>query len=721
MARDLQLALTLLARDQGSKVLRQTLADINRQVSSNRKTQDDAARSEQQNAQSAIRASRTLQQEYQRAASAREVLGIRSERSIQREISQTQAAYMRLLRTGTMTTNEQSRAFDAMTRKVANLRNELNGAGQSVSRLERIRGWGGNATAIAGGVTAAGATVAPSVTNQMNYEQRLAHMANTAFAEQGVAGRRQGMHSMDQLIRRTVAVGGGSKESAADTLDALLASGAVDFNSADKLLPTLQKYSTATGADPKDLAMIAIRLKQTFGVQDKDIPKALNMAISAGQAGSFELADMAKYLPAQLASASKSGMKGLDDFSTLLGLNQAAAITAGTSGEAGNNVVNLLAKITSQDADNAASRIVIGGKRIDLPNSLVAARGKGLNAIDAFSGIVDRVVSSNPQYTALEKKLKNTTAGSDREQIMASQAKILEGSSVGQMIADQQALMALVAYRANRKYANGVRDSANAQRNLPDGQTAGDINFGLISDTNGFKVGQLNNTRDFAQMDSVKSLADITGRLSKELNDYAEAYPGLTKAMAGAEVAIKAMAAAAWAFAGIKFLSSVGGAAAGAAGTAEGAAAAAGKVAGSAGWMSRLSRIGGRVLAPLALWQAANDAPLVQVHRGDADARARLQAGKYTDSATQINDLQKSQPGLLDVWDEMKSWWSAPTDIKMPATANGYAIPPFAQTAAPGNSQPQVIQLQVDGKVLAEVLNDANAHNASRGPQGGPH
>jgi hypothetical protein len=90
-----------------------------------------------------------------------------------------------------------------------------------------------------------------------------------------------------------------------------LASGTVDFKSAEQLLPMLQKYSTASGADSQDLAMIAIRLKQTFGVKDEDIPKALNMAIKAGQAGSFELADMAKYLPEQLANAGNAGMKGL--------------------------------------------------------------------------------------------------------------------------------------------------------------------------------------------------------------------------------------------------------------------------------------------------------------------------------------------------------------------------------------------------------------------------
>ncbi|HDY5347142.1 TPA: phage tail tape measure protein [Klebsiella pneumoniae] len=717
--RSLQLAMTLLAKDQGSKVLRQTLADVLKQTNANKKAEEEAARVREQSAQSGIRASRTLQQEYQRAANARSVLGIRSERDIQREIAQTQAAYNRLLRTGTLTANEQTRAFRAMTNQVAQLRTELNGAGQSMSRMERARMWGGNVTAFAGGIAAAGAIVAPSVRNQMTYEQRLASMANTAFAEQNTAGRRAGMRSMDQLIRRSVAVGGGNKETAANTLDTLLASGAVEYNSAERLLPMLQKYSTATGADSKDLAMIAIRLKQTFGLKDSDIPKALNMAISAGQAGSFELADMAKYLPEQLANASSIGMKGLDDFATLLGLNQASAITAGTSDKAGYNVINLLGKISSQDASNAAARIKINGKGIDLPGSLAAAQGKGMNALDAFSAIVDKIVAQNPGYQKLEKQLKNTPDDPSRLRIMDSQLQILQGSAVGQIIADREALMALIAYRGNRKYAYGVRDDANAQRTLPELQTAGERNFDLIQGTNLYKVNQLNNTRDFAQMDSIQPLSDVLGKLSGELNDYAGAYPGLTKALAGAETAIKAMTAAAWAFAGIKFLSSAGAAATAAGTTAAGAGTAAATATRIPGWAGRLGL--GRVLAPFAVWQGAEAVPLMQVSRGDAEARGRLEKGNYPNEQARMLDALKSRPGLMDAWDEVKSWWASPSNIRVPESANGYPVPPFARTPS---QQPPInitTKLELDGRVIAEAVNEVNGQSAARGPQGGPH
>jgi hypothetical protein len=68
-----------------------------------------------------------------------------------------------------------------MTNRVSQLRTELNGAGQSMSRMERARMWGGNVTAIAGGVTAAAMIIKDPVQRQMAYEARNADIANTGY------------------------------------------------------------------------------------------------------------------------------------------------------------------------------------------------------------------------------------------------------------------------------------------------------------------------------------------------------------------------------------------------------------------------------------------------------------------------------------------------------------------------------------------------------------
>ena len=60
--RDLKLALSLIAKDTGSKALRQALSGIQQQTTANKKAEDEAARSREQSAQSGIRAARSLQQ-----------------------------------------------------------------------------------------------------------------------------------------------------------------------------------------------------------------------------------------------------------------------------------------------------------------------------------------------------------------------------------------------------------------------------------------------------------------------------------------------------------------------------------------------------------------------------------------------------------------------------------------------------------------------------------
>ncbi|EOI6592765.1 phage tail tape measure protein, partial [Yersinia enterocolitica] len=632
-----------------------------------------------------------------------------------REIQQTQAAYLRLTRSGVMSANEQGRAFSAMTDKVSRLKNELNGANHSMTGLQRARMLGSGAAAVVGGITAASAVLAQPVRNQMSYDRRISMMANTAYAERGVEGRLEGKKELGGLVRNAVTAGGGTKESAADTLDAMLASGAVSMDSVKTLLPVIQKYATATGADPKDLANIAIRLKQTFDVKDEDIGKALNMAIVAGQEGSFELADMAKYLPGQLASASSAGMRGLDDFSTLLALNQTSAITAGNSDEAGNNTANLLAKLNSRDTSMALAKIKYNGKGIDLPGSLAHAKEKGINSVDAFVGIVDKVVSGDKKYQELQNQLRNTKGG-ERAQILESMAKILEGSSVGKVIADQQALKALIGYRANRDYAKDVVNKSNEQRNLNAGESAGDINFAVMSDANDVKAEQFNNAKDFAEMDAIKPLSDILGTLSKNLTDYSKEYPGLTTAVVGATDGIKAMGAAAAAFAGLRFL--MGGGGAGPAGS------------GGISAPGTLGKMAGNSIAVPLLYITAGSVAISTVR--DAlreDFAKKDMAGKVDSISTGTSgysfvDLAWSV--VKDRFSKKGSSISVPSNITTAdvnpfnAQANnlaGFGVPSYLSAGQQGQKNQPIqltTKLEVDGRVLAEIVNDHNGTQAVR-------
>ncbi|MBH2948290.1 phage tail tape measure protein [Serratia marcescens] len=738
MAGSFKVGMTLTAKDDATAVLVKGLKLTTKAATDAEKAVESVGDAQQKNNQQNARSARTAADEARRAASARENLGVRSERTIQREIAQTIASYNRLTRSGVASAREQERAFRSMRSQVKELRQEMRG----FSRMAEARRIGGNTLSIAGGLAAGAAVVAQPVGRQMAYERNLSMMANTAFSEGGQAGRLAGRTKLATSIRAAVGYGGGTKEDASEAMNAMLASGVVSYDTANQWLPQLMKFATASGASPVDLASLAIKGKQSFGLKDAEVPTALNMAVAAGKAGNFELKDMARWLAPQMAAAGAAGMKGMDDFSKLLTLNEAAGVTAGSSDEAGNNVVNLLAKITSQDAANAAKKVQINGHGIDLPGTLANAREKGIDPVEAFSRVVDKVVSSDKRYQQLQSKLANTKDGGERAATLESMATLLEGSGVGKIIADRQALMGLLAYRNNPEYRKEVAAQIDAQRTLPEGKRAGDEDFAFIAGTNDFKVEQAKNTADFAQMDSVKRLADMAGSAADEVSKLGQEFPGLTTAVAGATTAIQGMTAAAVAFAGLKFIT---GGAAGATGATSAATAAAASAAKSGSLWGALGKLAGGagLVTSLATFTTSEEDDEVT----NGDARWKALRAKYPQ--TTIDAARKKyqpwyqfgegyskenedwvQRYLADEQNSARGATISPGQV-LPAAApaaggnanpgpQNSATPQQAQAAAqPASPVNVTTQLVVDGHVLAEAVNKYNVQDGNRGT-GGP-
>lgn len=473
-----------------------------------------------------------------KARSAAGVLGIRTEQNIQREIQRTEAAYNRLQKSGTLSMREQARAADATRTRIRELNNEMGKYTLGQKAMSGLK----TGAAVAGGIAAGGYVLSKPVGQTMDYGMRLAQMSNTAFNQRDTIGRIAGKRELNASIVNAVRVGGGTRESAAETLDTLIASGAMSGKDAMGMLPTLTKAATASGADPSQLAQIGIRGMQTMGIKPGEMGKVIDMAITAGQAGGFELKDMAKWLPQQMAAAKLSGISGIPGMAKLLAANQASAITAGTKDEAGNNLVNLLAKINSRDTAVDAKRL-----GINLSGTLSAARGKGMDSLDAFVGVVDSVVGKNKDYQALQGKLKTST-GAERRTVLESQADILQGSAIGQLVQDRQALMALVGIMGNRGYM------ADVQNKTLGGAGAAEKNYAVIAEEAGFKVEQAANEKTFATQNAFEKLTPLVGSVAEGFSSIAKEYPLLTSATVAATTALTALAAAALGMAGISVL-----------------------------------------------------------------------------------------------------------------------------------------------------------------------
>lgn len=536
---NMDLSLTLKAKDYASGVVK----SVENSVSKSTKNIENQAQRSATTQQRAMRqTAQVTEQSYrqiQQAARNREMLGVRSERSIQTEINRTRAAYDQLKRSGIASGRELDRAAVATKRRIA----ELNAEMGKVSMGQRLGNIGRGVAGLAAGATAAGMVLAQPMKKQMDYDRSLAMTSNTAFAERDVAGRIAGKAELNNAVKSAVEIGGGTKEDALGALDTMLASGAVKADTAMKLLPTLQKGATATGASTDDLAKIAISAMQQFDISEDKIGEVLDKAVAAGQAGNFELADMARWLPQQMAAGKSAGLKGMSGFEALLVANQQARVTAGTSDEAGNNLVNLLAKLTSKETSDRFRKLDIKGKDgkdhgVDFIASMEAQKKKGKNSIEAFMSIMDQVIGQDGKYQALQKKLKSAKK-EDQAQVLNEMTNLVEGTAIGQIISDRQALMALLGIRNNVSLGKEVKES------LDKSEGAVDTSHAVIKDTNSYKLEDAKNNVDFAQMEGMKGFNDALGDVSVKIAEYAKAYPDLTGKIVTAGTVVASLSAAA--------------------------------------------------------------------------------------------------------------------------------------------------------------------------------
>lgn len=525
MSKNMKVQIEVTAKDSASHVLN--------------KAAKEAEKSFKQTGQIAQQSSKTQADAARKAAQAREVLGVRSERTIQRELMQTRAAYERLKRSGVASQNELRRAAEATKNRVRELNAELG----KTSFGDKMRGVGRGMMSIGAGVAAGAMVMREPARNQMDFDRRLAMVSNTAFSDHDAKGRIAGKKTLFNAVQKAVETGGGTKEDALNSLDTLLASGAVSTDTALNLLPTLQKAAVATGASSDDIAKIAISAMQQMGIKEEDIGSVLDKAVAAGQAGNFELADMARWLPQQMAAGKQAGLSGMEGFERLLVANQQARVTAGTSDEAGNNLVNLLAKITSKETNERFEKLEYKDpktgktKGIDFAKSMEHYKGKGQDSLQAFMSIMDDVVGSDKRYQELQTKLK-TAKGEEQQRLFNEMTNLVEGTAIGQIISDRQALMALLGMR------NNVQLGEQVQNDVKNSQGAVETSHEVIRDTNAHKVEALKNTAEFAQMQNFDKVNNVLGELSQQLADYGKEYPNLTQFLVGAKDAVFAFGAA---------------------------------------------------------------------------------------------------------------------------------------------------------------------------------
>lgn len=400
---------------------------------------------------------------------------------------------------------------------------------------------------IATGAVAAGAVAAAPTRKALTYEEQLAYMADTAGAGQTPAQKAALQKQFSEAIENARQYSkGANREGTASALQTLIASGLFDGGAAIAELPKVARTAFASGTNEKDIANIAIAAKN-FGV--KDMQSVFDKSLRAGQLGRNELRDMAPFLPQQMAMARASGMFGEQGMTDLLAFNQAAMLTAGTPAEANNNVVNLLKKFSSREfSDSIAKTVKVqkgdpftagkkGAKEFDWTGYMLKQREQGIDPISAFGSLLERQMAGDKRYQDLQKRAKSAGSDEERKAVISQMSSIVEGSAVGQIIADSEALKAALASLYGKKSMGEMKTQINQSGGFVDQSAAflGGQNFA------GAKM--LSGNLDRANEQAYSQLEGPLKSVIDTLNAASQEFPKLTTAAYGATTALGAIAA----------------------------------------------------------------------------------------------------------------------------------------------------------------------------------
>lgn len=480
---------------------------------------------------------------HEKLSHARETLGVRSERAIQREIQQTEAAYNRLTASGKLSAVEQARAYDAVKSKVTRLTHEMGKltaeqkkAAAEAANLERGQRVLRTGAAVAAGVGAAAYTLKAPAMSAMAYDEQIGLLANTAFAEYDKSGRKTGEARIREAITQAIGTGMARGDALA-ALNKLIADNQVGgVAGALDLLPFIGKVSTGSGSAGVDVAaMMGSFIGAGYANDAEGAKRLMGISSAAATAGAFEKDDMAKHLPTLLPLAKSVGLAGEDGFRRLLVLLQQARTTAGSSDEAATNVRNLLTKLTS---DETAKNFLDAG-RGDLYQHLMSQRAQGVDPLTAWQNVIDAEIARNPNIKPALAKVQGAKSKDEQDAAIEALTGMAEGQGIGRFFRDMQARGALFGMR--NKAVEGEVNNAIARS----ARTITEVDYESMADRAGFKTRVASERGEMAKITAMDGMTPAIGKVAELFGDMAAKYPLLVGTTTVAATALAALAGAA--------------------------------------------------------------------------------------------------------------------------------------------------------------------------------
>ncbi|SHO65814.1 phage tail tape measure protein, TP901 family, core region [Pseudoxanthobacter soli DSM 19599] len=269
---------------------------------------------------------------------------------------------------------------------IANRASATTRAAGMVGRAAAVRGGGGmlvgGAAGLIGGALAA-RSVTESFTDYANFDRRLTRIGITADATVSQVERARA--EVYRLANQyAIPVG-----QVVDGLEALVATGRT-LDDSLSFLPSVSVTSQASGAALDDMAKSADAAGRSLGIGADQMQRAFDVMAAGGNAGMFEMPDMARFLPSLAPSMAVNGGTGIEGLRQLVAMLQVLRMQAGTSEEAATRAANIFQKMRSGETLKAFKRF-----GVDLNKELDEAARSGQDMLAAFVDISREAVGGD--------------------------------------------------------------------------------------------------------------------------------------------------------------------------------------------------------------------------------------------------------------------------------------------------------------------------------------
>lgn len=410
---------------------------------------------------------------------------------------------------------------------------------------------------VTGGYMAAKAVAATPLERGRNFSKVI--FDATASITNGFNGmsKQEAKAQNEQLMgyaKDAVRQGHGTVEGTAQAAGILAASGVYEkVSDLQTPLQAIAKSSFASGASETDMAKLAQQVKQ-FGISENRIQVAFDRLIGSGQAGGFELENMAPLLPEALAKAKGAGYYGEQGLNQVTTHLQLARKYTGTPGEAQTNVKDLYALINQKHFKDAIAKGIDvekgdpskAGKKnkrvFDLTTYLSNQKLEGVDSVTAVTKLMARQLSKDKNYQELQKQLKVAMANKDTEKSarINSALSLVTAGKFGDIFHNSQSLdgiSAIVTGMANGDYKDIYDKSWNKE-----GATA---SLADIKGDNEFAQSEaLEQEKILAQIKIYETVNSALGNFEKGLVSTMRSNEALTASAIAATGALSVLAAA---------------------------------------------------------------------------------------------------------------------------------------------------------------------------------